>query len=160
MHRNATLSDFDFVYSMYMHPTVNPYLLYELMSEAAFIPIYTKLIAENILYIYEDNNVAVGMFKLIPHTYRSAHIVYLGSFAIHPNFGGKGLGLKMLQAIILFANEKNYKRIELSAAVHNEKAIALYKKAGFEAEGVLKKYTYLKSENRFIDELMMSYILE
>ena len=37
-------------------------------------------------------------------------------------------------------------------------AIKLYKKVGFEEEGVMRKYTYLKSEGRFLDELLMSYI--
>jgi L-phenylalanine/L-methionine N-acetyltransferase len=160
MNRNATLSDFNFVYNMFMHPAVNPYLLYEQMSEADFTPIYTKLIADNVLYIYEADNIAVGIFKLVQLSYRCEHIVYLGSFAIHPNFGGKGLGLKMLEEIIAFAKEKNYKRLELSTDTENAKAIALYKKAGFEPEGILKKYTHLKSENRFIDELMMSYIMD
>jgi L-phenylalanine/L-methionine N-acetyltransferase len=158
MYRKATSTDFSFVYNMYMHPIVNPHLLYELMSEVEFAPIFSKLLADNILHIFLNNNVAAGMFKLIPHTYRSAHIVYLGSFAIHPNFAGQGLGLKMLKEIINYCKENNFKRIELSAGVQNEKAIALYKKAGFLEEGILRKYTYLKSEDRYIDEVLMSYV--
>jgi L-phenylalanine/L-methionine N-acetyltransferase len=146
------------MYNMYMHPTVNPNLLYEQMSETEFATIYSKLLADNILHIFLHNDEPAGMFKLIPHTFRSAHIVYLGSFAIHPSLSGQGLGLKMLHEIINHTKENNFKRIELSAGVQNDKAIALYKKAGFVEEGVLRKYTYLKSEDRYIDEVMMSYI--
>lgn len=160
MNRKATLADFDFVYEMYMHPIINPHLLYEKMNVEDFKPIFEKLILAGILYIFFDEENTLGMFKLIPHTYRSAHIVYLGSFAIHPTYAGKGQGLKMLNEIITYAKANKFKRIELSAGVQNAKAIALYKKAGFEEEGILKKYTYFTSEDRYIDEMMMSYIIE
>ena len=65
-----------------------------------------------------------------------------------------------MQEIIELANQQGYKRIELSVAVENLGAIKLYKKVGFEEEGVLRKYTYLKREERFLDELLMSYIFE
>jgi L-phenylalanine/L-methionine N-acetyltransferase len=160
MNRKATIADFEFVYNMYMHPIINPHLLYEQMSTIDFKPIFEKLIADGILYIFYDEENCLGMFKLIPHTYRSAHIVYLGSFAVHPQYVGKGLGLTMLNEIIAYAKANDFKRIELSAGVQNEKAITLYKKAGFEEEGILRKYTYFKSEDRYIDELMMSYIID
>jgi L-phenylalanine/L-methionine N-acetyltransferase len=160
MYRKATLADFDFAYDMYMHPIINPHLLYEQMSADDFRPIYEKLIAADIFYLFEENNEPVGMFKLIPQTYRSAHVAYLGSFAINPTFAGKGLGTKMLMAIIELSKQTGIKRIELSAGVQNIKAIALYKKCGFEEEGVLRKFTYFKSEDRYIDEMMMSYIIE
>jgi L-phenylalanine/L-methionine N-acetyltransferase len=160
MYRKAVIADFDFVYEMYMHPIINPHLLYEHMDSESFKPIFEKLIEQSILYIYEENELAVGMFKFIPHTYRSAHVGYVGSFAIHPNFAGKGLGLKMMLAIIEMAKQNGFRRLELSAGIQNEKAIALYRKAGFGEEGILKKYTYFKSEDRYIDEMMMSYIIE
>jgi L-phenylalanine/L-methionine N-acetyltransferase len=84
----------------------------------------------------------------------------LGGLAIHPDFGGRGFGVKMMQEIIELANQAGYKRIELSAATENLRAIELYKKVGFEAEGILRKYTHLKREGRFLDELLMSYIFD
>ena len=41
----------------------------------------------------------------------------------------------------------------------NEPAIKLYKKVGFEEEGILKNYTYLKKENKYINEVLMSLII-
>jgi putative acetyltransferase len=35
----------------------------------------------------------------------------------------------------------------------------LYEHAGFEKEGVLRKYTHLQSDDRFLDEVLMSYII-
>jgi putative acetyltransferase len=142
-----------------MHPQVNPYLLYEPMDIEEFKPIFDKLLTSEIKYVFTDENGnPVGMFKLFPWIYRASHIAYLGGLAIHPAFASKGFGRKMMQEIIELANQQGYKRIELSVATENLKAIELYKKLGFEVEGIMKKYTYLKQEGRFLDELLMSYI--
>jgi L-phenylalanine/L-methionine N-acetyltransferase len=158
MLRPITNTDFNFIYNLYMHPQVNSYLLYEYMSEAEFKPIFADLLAQQIVYIYEQNNEPVGMVKLIPETHRSSHVVYLGGFAVHPNFTGKGLGSILLQATIDYCQQQNFLRIVLSVSVYNEKAIALYKKLGFVTEGTLKNYTHFKSENKFIDEYLMAYL--
>jgi putative acetyltransferase len=158
MIRLATFTDFDFIYGLYMHPLVNPYLLYEQMSKSDFQPIYDDLMAKNLVYLYQEENTLVGMFKLVPLTYRTSHIAYLGGVAIHPDFGGQGFGKKMMQAIITLGKTQGLKRIELSTATINERAIRLYESCGFEKEGVLKNYTYLKSEDRFLDEVMMAYL--
>jgi L-phenylalanine/L-methionine N-acetyltransferase len=158
MVRQANLNDFDFIYSLYFHPKVNPYLLYEMMDEAAFKPIFEELVSKGIKFIFETDGQPVGMFKLYAHTHRCAHIGYLGGLAIHPDSSGKGFGAKMTAEILALAKQKNFLRIELSTAIINTKAIALYEKLGFEKEGVLKNYAFLKSENRFLDEVMMAYL--
>ena len=158
MIKPATTQDFEFFYSLYFHPLVNPYLLYEMMDKAAFQPIYEDLLAQKILFIFEKDEQDVGMFKLIPLTYRSSHIAYLGGVAIHPDYSGKGYGSQMMQALVDYGETLGLKRIELSVAAINEKATHIYEKAGFQKEGVLRNYTYLKSENKYIDEILMSYL--
>lgn len=161
MHRKVTQNDLQFIHDLYMHPRVNPYLLYEPMNVEEFKPIFDKLLESEVKYIFMDkNSSSIGMFKLFPWTYRASHIAYLGGLAIHPAFAGKGFGRKMMQEIIDLANQQGYKRIELSVATENLRAIKLYKKVGFQEEGIMKKYTYLKGEDRFLDELLMSYIFE
>ena len=160
MIRKATLQDFNFFYELYMHPAINPFLLYEPMDEAAFNPIFAELAQKELVFIYfNEERLPVGMFKLVPHTYRSAHIVYLGGVAVHPRWAGKGYGFLMMKAIIDYAREIGFLRIELSVSVLNLKAMSLYEKVGFEKEGTLKKYTYLKEKNIFIDEILMAYIV-
>lgn len=158
MTRKATPSDFDFIFQLYMHPSVNPFLLYEQMDAASFRPIFDDLVHKNILFIYEQAGTKTGMFKLIPLTHRNHHIVYLGGLAIDPAVGRKGEGRRMLTEILDYARHRGWLRIELSVATSNEKAIALYEKSGFQKEGTLRKYTHLQSENRFIDEVLMSYL--
>ena len=159
MIRNATSADVGFIYGLYMHPNVNTYLLYEPMPLESFEPIYSDLLVKGVQYVFENDSQLTGMCKMVPLTYRSAHVVYLGGIAIHPGFSGKGMGLQMMKEIQQQCKEKKYLRIELSVAVNNEPAIRLYKKTGFEEEGLLRKYGYLSGENRFVDEIMMSYLM-
>lgn len=160
MLRNITAADIDFIYGLYMHPSINPYLLYEQMDAASFSPVYKELLSKNLLYIFSVQGQDVGMFKFITQQHRNAHTAYLGGLAIHPSFAGKGYGAMMMKEIIELGKTLRIKRIELSTAVNNEKAITLYEKNGFVREGVLRKYTHMVSEDRFIDEVMMSYLYE
>jgi L-phenylalanine/L-methionine N-acetyltransferase len=158
MIKPALSTDFDFFYSLYFHPQINPYLLYEMMDKAAFQPIFNDLLDKKVLFIFETEGQNVGMFKLVPLTYRSRHIAYLGGVGIHSDFSGKGYGKIMLQAILDFGAELGLKRIELSVAAINDKAMHVYEKVGFQKEGILRNYTYLESENRYLDEVLMSYL--
>ena len=158
MTRNITETDFDFIFELYMHPLVNPFLLYEKMGEEAFKPIFDDLLAQNIVYIFSENGQDIGMFKFIPLKHRNHHMAYLGGVAIHPDFAGNGFGSKMFDEIIDLGKNMSLKRIELSTVTFNEKAIKLYEKHGFVKEGILRNYTHLVSENRYIDEQIMSYI--
>ncbi len=158
MVRKATPEDFDFIYNLYMHPQANPWLLYEPMDAVSFRPVFNELLEKGVKYIYEDESAAIGMFKLVPLTYRTDHIAYLGGLAVHPSFAGKGYGQQMMQELLAFVKQQGFKRIELSAATINEKAIRLYEKNGFEKEGILKKYTHLKKEEKYLDQVLMAYL--
>ena len=157
MIRKATQDDFDFIYDLTIHPQVNRFLFYEIMSREEFKPIFYDLLLQDILYVFEPNGILTGMFKLRPLTHRCSHITVLGGVAIHPSFSGKGYGLEMLHQIILLGKERGFLRMELGVSTINTKAVHLYKKAGFEPEGILKKYIYLKTEDRFLDDILMAY---
>jgi putative acetyltransferase len=160
MIRHATPSDFEFIYELYFHPQTNPFLLYEPMKPAEFEPVFQDLLEKSILYVFEQEGKGVGMAKLAPLPYRNDHILYLGGVAIHPDFAGKGLGEQMILEILALAQKKGFQRVELSTATINERAIRLYEKTGFQKEGVLRRFTHLKSENRFWDEVIMSCLLD
>ncbi len=159
MLRNATSDDIDFLYLMYMHPSINEFLLYELMNLETFIKTIELLIKNKEIYILEKENTKIGMCKLVQQQHRNSHCIYVGGLAIHPSFVGHGNANILMQQIVLFAKQNNKKRIELTVATHNAKAISLYSKNGFVKEGVLKYYTYLASKNEFVDEAVMAYYL-
>ena len=85
-------------------------------------------------------NVMLGFFNLIP---------------IPPLDGSK-----ILSAIKQQCKEVGKIRIELTVDVDNMAAIGLYKKAGFETEGIVKKSYRLSSTDRFYDEYLMACFLE
>ncbi len=158
MVKKATIDDFYFFKNLYFHLEINPFLLYEMEEEVNFEEIYKDLLKNGVLYIFEQDGEKIGMFKLVPLHYRTSHIAYLGGVVIHPDHKGKGLGYEMMLGIIALGSEKGFSRIELSTATINKTAIGLYEKVGFQQEGILRKYTFLKSENRYLDEVLMSYL--
>jgi L-phenylalanine/L-methionine N-acetyltransferase len=158
MIRQATSADFSFFYELYFHPHINPFLLYEYMSETEFQPIFDDLLSKNALYVFEFEGKSVGMFKLLQHGHRMGHIAYIGGLAIHPDWAGKGLGEAMMHGIIELGRTRGVLRLELTTATFNYKAIRLYEKVGFEKEGVMRNLTHLVSEGRFIDEVLMAYL--
>lgn len=157
MLRLARTEDIDFLYIMYMHPSINPYLLYEQMNLETFVEVISDLIHKNEIYILEADNIPVAMCKLVPNTHRDSHKIYIGGLAVHPNYKGRGYGKLLIKNIINFAKQKGIKRLELTVAVSNNAAIALYTTMGFEQEGVLKYFTHLISKNEYVDEVMMAY---
>jgi putative acetyltransferase len=129
------------------------------MDSQTFRPIFDDLFQQEVLYLYKENSVTVGMCKLVRQKHRNEHLLYIGGVAIHPDFTGKGFGKKMMLEIIDFCTKTGVLRIELSVAAHNERAIQMYENVGFTKEGVMKNYTYLKSKNQFIDEVLMSKLI-
>jgi putative acetyltransferase len=158
MNRPATAEDFDLIYGWYMHPDINPWLLYEQMGKEEFRPIFNELASRAQLFVFQYDGMDAGMFKLVPMKHRNSHIIYLGGVALDPAFRGKSLGGRMLEEVVAKVRDMGYKRIELTVATFNEAAIALYTKMGFVNEGCLRDYTYLKSEDRYIDEYVMGLI--
>jgi L-phenylalanine/L-methionine N-acetyltransferase len=157
-YRLAKISDIPYLYSVYFHEDVNPWLLYDPMSKTEFTPIITELIDQKVKYIFEQDGVPVGMFKLIPHKFRAAHGAYLGGLAIHPDFAGKGLGKAIFESIFKVAKKMNIHRIELAVSIHNQKAISLYTKLGFEKEGCLRNVVKF-ADGTFMDEDLYSILM-
>jgi ribosomal protein S18 acetylase RimI-like enzyme len=159
MIRIAASNDFGYIFSLYMHPLNNQWLLYEQMGPDEFKTVYNELIARNSVYIYSENGKDVGMFKLQPMKYRNSHIIYLGGVAVDPVSSEQGAGSRMMAEVLVKVKEMGFTRIELTVGTENARALRLYERVGFEIEGRLKNYSFLKSENRYIDEYVMGLIL-
>ena len=71
---------------------------------------------------------------------RRAHARHIG-MAVRSEHQGKGVGNALMEALIGIAdNWLNVTRLELQVFTDNERAIALYKRHGFEIEGTHKAY--------------------
>lgn len=158
-HRLASPGDFDAVFDLHMDDTSNRYLTYDPMDRDEFRPVYHDLLKTNTLYVAEKNNQIIASYRLIPKENRQSQTIYLGGFVIKSNLKGKGLGSKILEHIKKEAASGGKKRIELTVDLKNEAAINLYKKLGFEIEGVVRMSYRLKSTNEYFDEYLMGLLL-
>lgn len=157
--RLASTGDFLQVYRLYMDKLSNPWLTYDPMPEQNFKSIFTEILSTRTLYVVAVEEELVSTYRLISKTDRQAHTIYLGGFAVLPSYQGKGLGTKVLDHIKKEAIGQGKKRIELTVDIRNERAIALYRKAGFEIEGALKMSSKLSETNAYYDEYLMALIL-
>lgn len=156
--RKASSADRRPVFEMYMDEKSNSYLTFDPMPEDAFEPLYESLLASGSLFVGTDADEIVATFRLIGKSHRQSHVLYLGSFVTRSSLQGKGIGSQSLKYIKEFALANGFRRIELTVDLHNEPAIHLYKKAGFEIEGIVRKSYRLASTGRFYDEYLMSLL--
>lgn len=74
-----------------------------------------------------------------------SHVGHLG-LGLLPEWRGKGIGEKLMRAAVADAQGKGLTRIELDVYEPNTNAISLYKKLGFEIEGLKRREVRLKGE--------------
>lgn len=72
-------------------------------------------------------------------------------------YAGQGVGRRLLEAAEGWAREVGLHRLELTVMAHNGRAMALYKKMGFEVEGVARHSLCVDGE--WVDELDMGKLL-
>ncbi len=82
-----------------------------------------------------------------------------GSFgmAVSRRFWNYGIGSHLVRAMIKWAESKGIEKISLEVDAENHRAIKLYRKFGFELEGILKRSKKMLS-GEYRDELIMARI--
>jgi RimJ/RimL family protein N-acetyltransferase len=109
------------------------------------------------VYYAIDNDRVVGWCDVFPfNNPRQSHRGGLGMGLI-PEYRGQGLGSKLLSSVIEHSKRFGLEKIELNVYTTNTSAIALYKKFGFEQEGLIKKYR--KLDGQYFDCLAMGKFL-
>ncbi|WP_238600613.1 GNAT family N-acetyltransferase [Metasolibacillus meyeri] len=73
------------------------------------------------------------------------------------NYENTGIGTSLLENSIKWAKQNGIERLEAVIMSHNSKAIALFEKQGFTAEG--KKIHAVKIDNEYYDEIMYSKLI-
>jgi len=88
---------------------------------------------------------------------RNKHCAYL-VVGVLQAYTGKGVGTRLFEELERWAVDRRITRLELSVMRHNERAIALYRKMGFEFEGVKRRSLIVNGE--WVDEYCMAKLLE
>lgn len=110
-----------------------------------------------VMLVAEGSQMLVGFIvgiggKLI----RNRHSMYLAMGVLSSHWGQR-IGYRLLDAIEDWADKHNIHRLELTVMQHNQRAINLYKKVGFQCEG-LKKHS-LRVEKSYVDEIYMGKLI-
>jgi RimJ/RimL family protein N-acetyltransferase len=87
---------------------------------------------------------------------RTKHSAYL-VIGILEEYRGRGIGTKLFQRLEEWAINAKISRLELTVVTQNEAGITLYKKSGFEIEGIKRKSLMINDE--FYNEYFMSKLL-
>jgi len=107
-------------------------------------------------YAVHDERV-VGWCDIFPYANpRQSHRGGLG-MGLLSEYRGRGIGAKLLDAVLKHAKSSGLEKVELHVYTSNAPAIALYKKFGFEQEGLIKNYR--KLDGKYFDSLAMGKFL-
>lgn len=110
----------------------------------------------NISLVAEYGGVPVGDAYLMRNQGRRSHAASIG-MGVHDDFTGKGIGSALMQALVDTAdNWLDIKRLELTVYTDNPAALALYRKFGFEQEGLLKAFGFRAGE--YVDAYTMARV--
>lgn len=71
------------------------------------------------------------------------------SLGVHPDARGKGIGKKLMDALIKIFNAQSTEQIALTVYPDNAAAIKIYKDLGFEGDTILDNY-FLDNEKRIV----------
>ena len=110
-----------------------------------------------IIFVVEHDNQLIGFLGAYGGNYRrSRHCVYI-VIGIMQKFAGQGMGKQLFEALEKWALEHKLHRLELTVMSHNERAIRLYQKMGYQTEGI--KQDSLWVNGKYVDEYYMAKIL-
>lgn len=142
----------------------SPYMLFEAgerqLTEEQASKMINRIESEENSCIFvaakEQLEIVGYLFAIGGNVRKNQHCVYI-AIGILKEYTGKGIGTKLFEELFQWAKQNEIKRIELTVVVENESAVSLYKKMGFEIEGV--KRNSLKILGEYVDEFYMSKIL-
>ena len=162
MLRRGSNDDFDALYPIYMHPKVNPYLSFEIMSKELFRPIFDELTNSGAFFVYEQPDGQIAATCIASRGQRRcAHVMCLSSLATDPTLHRQGVGSKFVQDLIAeLRKDEQVKRIELYAEADNDIALKFYQKLGFQIEGCLRKSYKRADDPEAVDELILGLLLD
>ena len=156
LRRLATPDDMQAVYDIYMHPEVVPYLGIDPVSLEGFGPYFAGLLASGAFFVVPRDGEVRGFYRENRQPDRSSHVSILTTLAIAPSEKGSGLATAMIEEAIEEMRTQGVLRVELTLEADNLRALAFYRKLGFEQEGRLKKAYKRANAPDYLDELVMA----
>ncbi len=79
--------------------------------------------------------------------------------SVAPSWRGRGVGTALLEGCVEWARERRLHKLSLEVFPHNEAALALYRKFGFQEEGYLRQHYRRRNGERW-DSVVMGLLLD
>jgi RimJ/RimL family protein N-acetyltransferase len=112
---------------------------------------------ESEVFVAEAEGELVGFLRAQGQTVRRLqHTLYL-VIGLRAAYSGRGIGAQLFTVMESWARARNLRRLALTVMTHNERAIALYRKMGFEIEG--RHTAAIMVDGVLVDEYTMAKIL-
>ncbi|MEZ4520414.1 MAG: GNAT family N-acetyltransferase [Thermomicrobiales bacterium] len=86
---------------------------------------------------------------------RNRHLAMVVA-GVRVSHGGRGIGSRLFQALVDWADETGLIRLELTVMIHNAAARRLYEKFGFKEEGI--RVCSVRVDGECVDEVAMARI--
>lgn len=97
---------------------------------------YSELLSKSTCFVCETNDILIGMAFLVPqgnpNKIFDSQWSYIRMVGVHPEYGGQGIGKKIIQMCIDFAKETNETTIALHTSEIMDSARHLYESLGFQ----------------------------
>ena len=84
-------------------------------------------------FVAEENGTLIGYasVRVKPFEYRKSKYIEIGDIGVSPEFRGKNIGTRLIDACVKWGKEQGASRIFVTSYFKNERAIKFYKKSGF-----------------------------
>ncbi|MBE0337263.1 GNAT family N-acetyltransferase [Paenibacillus sp. 23TSA30-6] len=115
--------------------------------------------SRNLFLVAVVHDKIVGFSRCEGHSLsRTSHKVEFG-VCVLKDYWGYGIGRNLLKKSIAWADSNDIKKISLHVLETNDKAIELYKRFGFEIEGILKNDKFL-ADGKYYNTIIMGRFRE
>lgn len=112
---------------------------------------------KSVIFVAVENGKVLGyLIAQNEKPKRIAHRAYI-VVGVHRDSRGKGIGKALFAHMMEWAKKVKLHRIDLTVIAENDAAVALYRKMGFEIEGI--KRDSLLIDDEYVDEFYMSKLL-
>ncbi len=162
--RNATIDDATQIVGVMEDAEASNFMMFgpgeRKMTAQKFTP-YIEMIDKKehaALFVAIEDDAILG-YLIVQGEVRPKRVSHKASIVIgvHSGSRGKGVGTALFEQAHRWAEERGLHRLELTVITENEQAFALYRKMGYEMEG-LKKHS-LWIDGAYVDEYYLAKFL-
>lgn len=114
------------------NPDIVPQFAQTQAGEKYFIDAFNR--ADGCFFVAENHEGLIGYVSggAKPFTYRKSRYFEIDNLGVTPEYQNQGIGKQLLNTIASWAKDHGYQKIYIESYFKNTKAIAFYKKHGYQ----------------------------